>query len=99
MAVARTVTAAQRKAADEAALEMAALVAAMRQVTGLVPGDTVRFRPYPGGSWVTGKARCLERDGSVGITDSKGGARCIPADRVEVRWRGPRGGYSWVALT
>jgi hypothetical protein len=39
-----------------------------------------------------------ERDGSVGLIDAKGAARALPIDCIEVRARGPRGGWIWEPL-
>jgi hypothetical protein len=36
-----------------------------------------------------------ERDGSVGVTDSRGLARSLTVDRLEVACPGPRGGKGW----
>ena len=62
---------------------------------GLRPGDRVRHRRRGGGSWEEGRVERRERDGSIGVRDSKGAARAIPIDRLEVRTTGPRGGVVW----
>jgi hypothetical protein len=85
-------------------------VAAAREVTtggtalagltilGLRTGEQVRFRRDRGG-WQQGLVTRRERDGSVGLTDSRGAARAIPVEHIEVRTAGPRGGVSWEPLT
>src|SRR5882757_7811714 len=65
---------------------------------GLRPGDRVRFRRREGGSWEEGRVERRERDGSVGVRDSKGAARAIPLDRLQLRTTGPRGGAVWEAV-
>jgi len=67
---------------------------------GLKPGEAVRFRRGSAGSghWQLGRAQRVERDGSIGITDEKGAARCLPIDRLEVRLTGRRGGRAWEPL-
>ena len=40
-----------------------------------------------------------ERDGSVGVTDSRGALRSLPVAVLEVRCAGPRGGHGWEPLT
>ena len=62
---------------------------------GLRPGDRVRYRRREGGSWEEAKVERRERDGSVGVRDTKGAARAIPIDRLELRTTGPRGGSVW----
>lgn len=64
---------------------------------GLAPGEAVRFR-RGSGHWQLGLARRVERDGSIGVTDEKGAARCLPVDRLEVRAQGRRGGRAWEPL-
>jgi hypothetical protein len=66
-------------------------------VWGLVPGETVRFR-RGAGHWQLGRARRVERDGSIGLSDEKGAARCVPVERLEVRVTGRRGGRAWEPL-
>jgi hypothetical protein len=39
-----------------------------------------------------------ERDGSVGLRDSKGAARAMTIDQIEVRTTGRRGGIVWEPL-
>jgi hypothetical protein len=65
---------------------------------GLRVGDRVRFRRTDGGSWKEARVERRERDGSVGVRDSRGAARAITVDRLEVRSRGPRGGVIWEAV-
>ena len=68
-------------------------------ILGLSPGEPVRFRRASGGRWQPGVVASRQRDGSVGVTDTRGGARAIPVDRIEVRRAGPRGGAGWEPLT
>jgi hypothetical protein len=62
---------------------------------GLRPGDRVRFRRREGGAWTEAKVERRERDGSVGVRDSKGAARAITLERLQVRTTGKRGGVVW----
>ena len=62
---------------------------------GLEKGDLVRWRVAPGARWHTGKVSHLERDGSIAVTDAKGHARSLVAERLEVSTGGPRGGRVW----
>lgn len=62
---------------------------------GLAQGDQVRFRLRENEHWHPGVVECRERDGSIRVRDTKGAARAITIDRLEVRTRGPRGGSSW----
>lgn len=62
---------------------------------GLEPGDRVRFRRQPDQRWKEAVVTRRERDGSVGLRDAKGAARAIPAELLEVRATGPRGGVVW----
>jgi hypothetical protein len=39
-----------------------------------------------------------ERDGSVAVTDTRGLARSLAVDRLEVSCLGPRGGRAWEAV-
>ena len=65
---------------------------------GLKPGESVRWRRQSTDRWREGTVSRLERDGSLGLTDSKGAARAIPLDQVEVSKRGPRGARAWEPL-
>jgi hypothetical protein len=65
---------------------------------GLAPGDRVRWRDKAGGRWREGRVVGRERDGSVGVRDTRGASRALRADRLEVRDRGPRGGAVWAAV-
>ena len=69
------------------------------ETLGLHPGEQVRFRRKAEGRWHTGVATRREKDGSLGVRDTKGAARAIPVELVEVRTRGPRGALSWEPLT
>lgn len=66
---------------------------------GLRPGDRVRFRRTDGGSWHEAKVERRERDGSIGVRDSRGAARSISLERLQVRTTGPRGGTVWEPVT
>lgn len=65
---------------------------------GLVPGEPVRWRRRDSDHWREGNVTRLERDGSLGLTDSKGAARAIPLDQIQVQLRGPRGAKTWEPL-
>ena len=65
---------------------------------GLTGGERVRFR-RPSGGWAEAVVERRERDGSVRLRDSKGAARAIQIDRLEVRTTGPRGGHRWQPLS
>ena len=62
---------------------------------GLRPGDRVRWRRREGGAWQEGTVERRERDGSIGVRDGRGAARAIPAERLQVRGTGRRGGATW----
>jgi hypothetical protein len=66
---------------------------------GLEPGDRVRFRRRPSERWKEGRVSRRERDGSVGLFDTKGAARAIKIEIIEVHAVGPRGGVVWEPLT
>ena len=76
----------------------AALTESALLEVGLRVGDRVRFRRNEGGAWKEARVERRERDGSVGVRDSRGAARAIAVDRLEVRSRGPRGGVIWEAV-
>ncbi len=65
---------------------------------GLRPGDSVRWQRRAGGRWQTGKVAGRERDGSIAVHDSRGAARALPIERLEVRTAGPRGAKTWEPL-
>lgn len=65
---------------------------------GLSPGDSVRFRRSDEKRWKPATVERVESDGSLGLRDGKGAARAIPAELVEVRATGPRGGTVWEPL-
>lgn len=65
---------------------------------GIAPGQRVRFRSPGGGQWREGRASAVERDGSIGVVDTKGSSRAIPIERIEVRTAGPRGAPGWEPL-
>jgi hypothetical protein len=62
---------------------------------GLAPGIRVRFRRHDGERWKPATVERLERDGSLGLRDTKGASRAIPLARVEVSTTGPRGADAW----
>lgn len=62
---------------------------------GLVPGDTVRWRPREGARWVEGRVLGTNKDGSLNLADARGASRAIVAGRCERKVRGPRGGVVW----
>jgi len=68
-------------------------------VLGLRRGEQVRFRRSAAGRWAEGFVTRRERDGSIGLADTKGAARAIPVELIEVRCTGPRGGLAWEPLT
>lgn len=65
---------------------------------GLHPGDPVRFRRADETRWKNATVERVENDGSLGLRDDKGAARSIPAELVEVKGTGPRGGVVWNPL-
>jgi hypothetical protein len=65
---------------------------------GLRPGDRVRFRRRDAERWKEAVVVRREKDGGVGLRDSKGAARSIAIEQIEVRGRGPRGGVTWEPL-
>jgi hypothetical protein len=62
---------------------------------GLRRGDRVRFQRAEGGRWHEATVVGRERDGSVALFDTRGAARSIGPERLEVRARGPRGAPVW----
>lgn len=78
--------AAPRDGEDESDVGLTAL--------GLRRGDSVRFRRGEG-RWHEGIVTGRERDGSVGLRDARGRSRAIAVERLQVRSRGPRGGWVW----
>ena len=52
---------------------------------GLVPGEKVRFRRKDRARWRVGAAVCVERDGSLRVTDADGAARTVPLSLVQVQ--------------
>lgn len=65
---------------------------------GLAPGDVVRFRRRESERWKQATVAGREKDGSIALHDSRGSARSIEIDLLEVRTRGPRGGVVWESL-
>ncbi len=65
---------------------------------GLRAGEQVRFRRREHGRWELGTVIAIERDGSIGVRDARGGARALPMARIEVRATGPRGARTWEPL-
>ena len=68
-------------------------------VLGLTVGENVRWRPLQGGRWHNGRVTGRESDGSIGVVDSRGLARSIEVDRLEVTATGARGARTWEPLT
>lgn len=68
-------------------------------ILGLVGGEAVRWRSPNGGRWQTGTVARRERDGSVGVTDSRGLARSFGVERLEVACTGRRGAKRWELLS
>lgn len=68
-------------------------------ILGLAGGETVRWRSASGGRWQTGTVARRERDGSVGVTDSRGLARSFAVERLEVACTGRRGAKRWELLS
>jgi hypothetical protein len=66
---------------------------------GLKPGEPARFRRRDNERWKDATISRVERDGSIGLRDAKGASRAVPADLVEVRATGPRGGHGWEPVT
>jgi hypothetical protein len=66
---------------------------------GLAAGMRVRFRRDPNDRWKLAVVERVERDGSLGLRDSKGASRAIPVELVEVETRGPRGAKTWEPVT
>ena len=54
---------------------------------GLTPGERVRFRRSDRARWQLGSVACLERDGSLRVTDGDGAARTVPLAHVQVQGR------------
>lgn len=65
---------------------------------GLTPGEAVRFKRPDRARWQTGRATGVEKDGSLAITDTKGAARSVPLQNVEVQVLTPRGAKRWEPL-
>jgi hypothetical protein len=68
-------------------------------ILGLSAGETVRWRAVSGGRWQTGRVTHRERDGSVGVVDTRGRARSLGVEKLEVPVAGPRGAPRWEPLT
>ena len=66
---------------------------------GLAAGMRVRFRRDPADHWRFAVVERVEKDGSLGLRDQKGGSRAIPIELVEVETRGPRGAWTWEPVT
>ena len=65
------------------------------EALGLAPGMAVRFRRPNSTRWRSATVERVERDGSLGLRDTKGAARAIPLELVEVATIGPRGARTW----
>jgi hypothetical protein len=59
--------------------------AAALEAVQLVPGEQVRFRRTDRARWQLGVVACLERDGSLRVTDGDGAARTVPLAFVQVK--------------
>lgn len=59
------------------------------ETLGLVPGEQVRFRRSDRARWQVGVVACVERDGSLRVTDGNGAARTVPLAWVQVQGRRP----------
>lgn len=66
---------------------------------GLRPGEQVRWRRRAGARWQVGTLERVERDGSLGVRDAKGGSRALAVDAVEVRTHRTRGAAGWEPVT
>jgi hypothetical protein len=55
------------------------------EAIGLVPGEQVRFRRRDRARWQVGAVVCVERDGSLRVTDEDGAARAVPLTHVQVQ--------------
>lgn len=64
---------------------------------GLERDQDVRFRTIEGGDWHVGKARYINKDGSLCLI-SDGRFRSIHLVNIQVKRRGPKGGTQWVGL-
>ena len=65
---------------------------------GLRAGEEIRFRRRESARWQLGTVIALERDGSIGVRDSRGASRALPMVLIEVRSTGPRGARTWEPL-
>jgi hypothetical protein len=65
---------------------------------GLRVGDRVRFHRADGKRWTEGTVKARERDGSIALHDTRGAARSIPIDRLEVRRVSRRGRSTWQSV-
>jgi len=81
------------RAGDGAAPDaMASALAAL----GLTRGEPVRFRRADRVRWQAGSVHCIERDGTLRITDAEGSARTVALAFVQVQVRGTgRVGIRW----
>jgi hypothetical protein len=68
-------------------------------ILGLSVGEAIRFRRNTAARWMQGIVERRERDGRIGLTDSRGAARAVIVEQIEVRCCGPRGGQAWEPLT
>ena len=65
---------------------------------GLHVGEKIRFLRADRVRWQDGAVVGVERDGSLGIRDTKGAWRAVPLADVIVRAEGSRGGRHWEPL-
>jgi hypothetical protein len=70
------------------------------EMLGLHLGDRVRFKPLGGAArqWNEGCVTGIEKDGSVAVRDTKGAARALRPERLEVRQTSRRGGHRWESV-
>jgi hypothetical protein len=80
----------RKAAAALAATAAAAAQASALAAIGLQAGEAVRFRRVDRARWQPGVVSRLERDGSVGVTDSNGGAQAVTMANLQVQLRSRR---------
>jgi biotin-(acetyl-CoA carboxylase) ligase len=86
----------RRQLAEAAeAAHTAQLATAALDAWGLHLGDRVRFQRADGGRWQELTITGIGSDGSITLRDSKGAARSIAPDRLEVRTSGTRRSSVW----
>ncbi len=68
------------------------------ETLGIQSGDAARFRRKNDQRWKFGVVIGIEKDGSISLRDAKGATRSIPQVNIEIKAKGPRGGYIWEPL-